>query len=158
MNNFPAMTEEQRELEIASVKEMRSHVDFWGHASGLDAEFLMRCADAYLAMLTTEPVGEVVSMKATVLDGMIDVSTTKVIRNASSIKRLPSGTKLFTTPPAPVLRVPDGWKLVPIEPTEAMMLNESGCQHHAWDDANCPMRESRRIIWKHMIETAPEVE
>lgn len=54
--------------------------------------------------------------------------------------------------------VPDGWKLVPMVPTEAMMLNESGCQHHAWDDANCPMRESRRIIWKHMIEAAPEVE
>lgn len=109
MNNFPAMTEAQRELEIASVKEMRSHVDFWGHASGFDAEFLMRCADAYLAMLTAEPVGEVVSMKATVLDGMVDVRTTKVIRNASSIKRLPSGTKLYPAPPAPVLRVPIGW-------------------------------------------------
>lgn len=53
--------------------------------------------------------------------------------------------------------VPAGWKLVPIEPTEAMMLNKSGCQHHSWDDADCPMRESRRIIWKHMIEAAPEV-
>lgn len=53
--------------------------------------------------------------------------------------------------------IPAGWVLVPIEPTEAMMLNKSGCQHHAWDDDNCPMRESRRIIWKHMIEAAPEV-
>lgn len=53
--------------------------------------------------------------------------------------------------------IPAGWVLVPIEPTEAMMLNKSGCQHHAWDYDNCPMRESRRIIWKHMIEAAPEV-
>ncbi|MEB5973455.1 LexA family transcriptional regulator [Pantoea dispersa] len=53
--------------------------------------------------------------------------------------------------------IPAGWMLVPIEPTEEMMLNKSGCQHHAWDDDKCPMRESRRIIWKHMIEAAPEV-
>ena len=53
--------------------------------------------------------------------------------------------------------IPAGWVLVPIEPTEAMMLNKSGCLHHAWDDEYCPMRESRRIIWKHMIEAAPEV-
>ncbi|WP_455853164.1 hypothetical protein [Pantoea endophytica] len=52
---------------------------------------------------------------------------------------------------------PAGWVLVPIEPTEKMMLNRSGCQKHDWNDFSCPMRESRRLIWKHMIEAANEV-
>lgn len=51
--------------------------------------------------------------------------------------------------------IPDGWKLVPVEPTEAMMLHKSGCQHHAWDDADCAMRQTRRLVWAHMLAAAP---
>lgn len=51
--------------------------------------------------------------------------------------------------------VPDGWKLVPVEPTKEMMLHKSGCQHHAWDDAECSMRQTRRLVWAHMIAAAP---
>ena len=51
----------------------------------------------------------------------------------------------------------DGWKLVPVEPTPEMMLHGSDCQHHAWNDKECPMRNSRRSIWKHMCEAAPEL-
>ena len=54
--------------------------------------------------------------------------------------------------------IPDGWKLVPIEPTEAMMLHKSGCQHHAWDDQDCAMRQTRRLIWSHMLAAAPQQE
>lgn len=32
------------------------------------------------------------------------------------------GQKLYTDPPAPALRVPEGWKLVPVEPTKEMRL------------------------------------
>lgn len=53
--------------------------------------------------------------------------------------------------------VPEGWKLVPVEPTPEMMLHGSDCQHHAWNDKECPMRNSRRSIWKHMCEAAPEL-
>jgi hypothetical protein len=53
--------------------------------------------------------------------------------------------------------IPDGWKLVPVEPTPEMMLHGSNCQHHPWDDKECPMRNSRRSIWKHMCEAAPEL-
>lgn len=56
--------------------------------------------------------------------------------------------------PAPV--VPDGWVMVPKEPTEAMMLHNSGCQHHAWDDPDCAMRQTRRLIWSHMLAAAPQ--
>lgn len=61
---------------------------------------------------------------------------------------------LYAVPQAP--EVPAGYVLVPIEPTEAMMLNESSCQHHAWDDPDCSMRQTRRFIWKHMVEAAPK--
>lgn len=56
--------------------------------------------------------------------------------------------------PAPV--VPDGYVMVPKEPTEAMMLHNSGCQHHAWDDPDCAMRQTRRLIWSHMLAAAPQ--
>jgi hypothetical protein len=54
--------------------------------------------------------------------------------------------------------IPDGYVLVPVEPTEAMMLHKSGCQHHAWDDQDCVMRQTRRLIWSHMIAAAPQQE
>ncbi|MFE4125374.1 hypothetical protein ACFX4S_08950 [Kosakonia sp. YIM B13605] len=57
--------------------------------------------------------------------------------------------------PVTAATVPDGWKLVPVEPTEAMMLHKSGCQHHAWDDADCAMRQTRRLVWAHMLAAVP---
>lgn len=53
--------------------------------------------------------------------------------------------------------IPDGYVLVPREPTEAMMLHKSGCQHHAWDDPDCAMRQTRRLIWSHMLAAAPQL-
>lgn len=52
--------------------------------------------------------------------------------------------------------IPDGYVMVPKEPTEAMMLHNSGCQHHAWDDPDCAMRQTRRLIWSHMLAAAPQ--
>lgn len=51
---------------------------------------------------------------------------------------------------------PPGYVMVPKEPTEAMMLHNSGCQHHAWDDPDCAMRQTRRLIWSHMLSAAPQ--
>lgn len=52
--------------------------------------------------------------------------------------------------------IPDGYVMVPKEPTEAMMLHKSGCQHHAWDDPDCAMRQTRRLIWSHMLAAATQ--
>lgn len=52
--------------------------------------------------------------------------------------------------------IPDGYVMVPKEPTEAMMLHNSGCQHHAWDDPDCAMRQTRRLIWSHMLAAASQ--
>lgn len=49
--------------------------------------------------------------------------------------------------------IPDGYVMVPKEPTE-VMLHKSGCQHHAWDDPDCAMRQTRRLIWSHMLTAA----
>lgn len=51
---------------------------------------------------------------------------------------------------------PPGYVMMPKEPTEAMMLHNSGCQHHAWDDPDCAMRQTRRLIWSHMLAAAPQ--
>ncbi|MHB9319283.1 DUF551 domain-containing protein [Phytobacter diazotrophicus] len=51
--------------------------------------------------------------------------------------------------------VPDGYVLVPVDPTPEMMLHKSCCQHHAWNDPDCPMRETRRLVWSHMLAAAP---
>lgn len=51
---------------------------------------------------------------------------------------------------------PPGYVMVPKEPTEAMMLHNSGCQHHAWDDPDCAMRQTRRLILSHMLAAAPQ--
>jgi hypothetical protein len=47
------------------------------------------------------------------------------------------------------------FKLVPVEPTETMMLNGSGCKRHAFDDMGCVNRELRRGIWDNMLAAAP---
>ncbi|MEL0550180.1 hypothetical protein QFI96_000435, partial [Raoultella sp. TW_WC1a-1] len=52
--------------------------------------------------------------------------------------------------------IPEGYVMVPKEPTEAMMLHNSGCQHHAWDDPDCAMRQTRRLVWSHMLSAAPQ--
>lgn len=52
--------------------------------------------------------------------------------------------------------IPDGYVMVPKEPTEAMMLHKSGCQRHAWDDPDCAMRQTRRLVWSHMLAAAPQ--
>ena len=41
-------------------------------------------------------------------------------------QQLQHGTLLFTCPPAPQSTVPNGWKLVPIEPTDEMISATKG--------------------------------
>lgn len=68
-----------------------------------------------------------------------------------------SSKPLYALPgvqPAP--SVPAGWKLVPIEPTEEMMMRDSSCQKHAHDDQSCVHRTNRRWIWETMLAAAPE--
>lgn len=107
--------------------------------SHAEIEELARMA---LAAMDSEPVAEVLSNRPGNDTSTIDVA-------------LPVGAQLYLhAQPEPV--VPDGYVMVPIEPTEAMMLHNSGCQHHAWDDPDCAMRQTRRLIWSHMLAAAPQ--
>ncbi|MEH5097491.1 hypothetical protein PO486_06285 [Atlantibacter hermannii] len=76
-----------------------------------------------------------------------------VLRNAPSAPSDSQGKKRGNSPV-----IPDGYALVPVEPTKEMMLHKSGCQRHAWDDADCPMRQTRRLVWGRMIEAVPKQE
>lgn len=79
---------------------------------------------------------------------------------ASPVCTCPSGDGSLRWPcpvhPGNSPAIPDGYVMVPKEPTEAMMLHNSGCQHHAWDDPDCAMRQTRRLIWSHMLAAAPQ--
>ena len=59
------------------------------------------------------------------------------------LEHFSDGTKFYTSPPAPVA-APDGWKLVPVEPTELMICR--GDQNYSWSVAK---------IYKAMIADAP---
>lgn len=65
--------------------------------------------------------------------------------------------RMYQATPGSSPVIPDGYVMVPKEPTEAMMLHKSGCQHHAWDDPDCAMRQTCRLIWSHMLAAAPQL-
>lgn len=55
--------------------------------------------------------------------------------------------------PVTAASVPDGWKLVPVEPTWEM-LSADGCKEHH-DGQKCLHHDNRRRIWRAMLAAAP---
>lgn len=161
MNNFPAMTEERRQ-ELIELCEavLAGHVQYGGDSNEED---IYKTA---LAALTAKPVGTIrIEMD---WNAHRNVATLDM-REDLVAADMATGDKLFTAPPAPVLRVPDGWKLVPIEPTEDMVIRGfeskpdqfwstpeewaeyegmSGCQQAA---------HKARLCYAAMLAAAPEV-
>ncbi|TWC17114.1 hypothetical protein FBY06_11838 [Pseudomonas sp. SJZ085] len=66
------------------------------------------------------------------------------VRGADGAEAYEELTSVLADPPAPVAVAPEGWKLVPIEPTELMIRR--GDQNYSWSVAK---------IYKAMIEDAP---
>ena len=62
------------------------------------------------------------------------------------------GTKLYTQPPR--AGVPDGWKLVPIEPSPEMIRRGFGAFMAAHDEMFCK-NEPIAPIWRCMLSAAP---
>lgn len=60
---------------------------------------------------------------------------------------------LYTAPPATAPAVPDGWKLVPVEPIWEM-LSADGCKEHH-NGQPCLHHDNRRRIWSAMLAAAP---
>ncbi|MFV9233387.1 DUF551 domain-containing protein [Citrobacter freundii] len=76
-------------------------------------DHMLELARNALASLEAEPVGEVSEQRdGLVMDGTVDLggaSTHRIIKGASKMKRLPLGTKFYTTPPAPANAEPVAW-------------------------------------------------
>lgn len=82
--------------------------------------------------------------------------------------QLPHGTELYTAPPAPV--VPDGWVVVPVEPTESMVIDGFESEpdkffsdKKEWkayrDMSGCQQAAHRaKLCWGAMISAAPKPE
>lgn len=68
----------------------------------------------------------------------------KIDSNSRDAMFAKNNATVVTSPPAPVAVVPDGWKLVPVEPTELMIRR--GDQNYSWSVSK---------IYKAMIEDAP---
>ncbi len=52
--------------------------------------------------------------------------------------------------------IPDGWVIVPIDPTWSM-LSADGCSKHH-DGQECSHHENRKRIWRAMLDAAPKQE
>lgn len=132
MNNFPSMTEEQRQELIKMAKIL---------SSGVEGNLIANLAKVALAALTARPVGIVrIEMDWNTHRNVATLD----MRGDLVAADMATGDKLFTAPPAPVLRVPDGWKLVPVEPTKEMW--------DAYDDAPDDIDSE----WHAMLMAAPE--
>jgi hypothetical protein len=81
---------------------------------------------------------------------------------------LPHGTRLYTVPPTP--GVPNGWMMVPIEPTEHMIMegfesepDEDFSNPEVWEAyqamSGCQQAAHRaKLCWTAMINAAPKME
>ena len=62
--------------------------------------------------------------------------------------------------PAPAVNladlVPDGWRLVPANPTWEMLAADGCNKHH--EEQDCSHHENRKRIWRAMLEAAPKPE
>lgn len=133
------ITKERIELFVKSPLE-----------NGLTRSEQMELARIALAALEAESVGEVSEKRhGLVMDGTVDLggkSTYRIIKGEKEMKRLPFGTKFYIAPPAPV--VPDGYALVPVEPTRQMMAQG----HFAMKGTD---RGKFMRIYQAMITAAP---
>ncbi|HFO0273385.1 TPA: DUF551 domain-containing protein, partial [Enterobacter asburiae] len=95
--------------QAQSVSDLKAGYTL-GHA---DVAILNELARIALASLEAEPVGEVSEQRdGLVMDGTVDLggaSTHRIIKGASKMKRLPLGTKFYTSPPAPANAEPVAW-------------------------------------------------
>ena len=126
------MNAEQKKIALECIR-------LWG------SEDLSDCAGDQMAALLQElvdaPEPEPVARVTGYYAGYLSIATVDG-------RVLSAGTALYLAPPAP--SVPDGWKLVPVEPTPEMM--RSGM--------NVPINKAARhnAVYRSMLEAAPQPE
>ncbi|UIL53963.1 hypothetical protein LZU96_08565 [Pantoea agglomerans] len=158
------MTEEQKQALIGLCK---IEIKRWKAASESDPNmrYMVELMVVALSALTAEPVADVVSWNHPVENRTCAVQLRR-------FDLLPG--ELFTAPPAPAAhlagQVPDGWKLVPVEPTEEMIIegfesrpDESFSEPAVWKKysqlSGCQQAAYKaQLCWAAMLAAAPEVE
>lgn len=113
-------------------------------------------AHALLAVLDAKPAVEVVGK----IGGLV---------KAISFEGAPSvgcGSLLYAAPKATIdeshgaaVAVPDGWKMVPVEPTREMIAKihpiAHGTCHHCFATVNPDCEENVKLSWQDMLAAAP---
>lgn len=124
------------------TKEQLQQIIETDHVQCGEASSLARIA---LASLEAEPVGEVSEQRdGLVMDGTVDLggaSTHRIIKGASKMKRLPLGTKFYTTPPAPANAEPVAWlwshRKHPSEVTPVRPEDDERAEGAHWSGWSC---------------------
>ncbi|MEE2279253.1 hypothetical protein [Klebsiella pneumoniae] len=134
-----------REESVQAVFDLKA-----GYRLGFaDIEILKRVARMALAAMQSEPVAEVVSIY-----GDPEAFGEREIRPLIGIQQMPYGTKLYRhAQPAPV--VPDGYVMVPKEPTDEMIAAAMNCEDVLFnsDDSFCVQFGN---IYEAMLAAAPQ--
>ncbi|ECF9074714.1 TPA_asm: hypothetical protein G4P39_004834 [Salmonella enterica subsp. enterica serovar Muenchen] len=152
------MTTITREQQKQILIDTANHVISRDNTSPY-SENLRELARIALASLEEKPVGEVSEKRyGLVMDGTVDLggeSTYRIIKGEKAMKRLPLGTKFYIAPPAPV--VPDGYALVPVEPTDEMIAAAMNCEDVLFnsDESFCVQFGN---IYEAMLAAAPQPE
>jgi hypothetical protein len=84
--------------------------------------------------------------------GRIDESESGMFVDFYPDRDLPLGAEVYTTPPS-AAGVPDGWRLVPIEPTEEML---DAATMHDTTPRDASIDQWNRDTWSFMLDAAPE--
>lgn len=150
------------------IVQAREEVAFWRERDELipsqQTAIRLRLAEITLAALTAEPVYFVE------IEGDQDINAGRITGGKRpDLGLLPDGINhLYAAPPAPV--VPDGYALVPIIPTEDMIINgfeaelrEEFRDPDAWEAyeamSGCEQAALRaKWCWVAMVKAAPQQE
>ena len=148
---YPKLLEQTSpELLYRGDGDLRDEIDHW-QARALKAE---------AALSQQEPVGEVYSISAMRRDEEA-YATIRLLHRASDqwCLRVRTGDKLYTSPPpAAQPAVPEGMALVPIEPTDEMLLNvdeEVGGHCYSCTRWKANYDDCRRV-WASMLSAAQQ--
>ncbi|WP_208952137.1 hypothetical protein [Rahnella sp. ChDrAdgB13] len=148
MNNDLEQFSEER------LKDMQKHVTAGMTLGHADALLIRQALDVALSAKQDKAIGYVES-KTT--------GTDRFILKGFYEQDINIGDRLYTTPhPAHTEQViPDGWKLVPIEPTHEMKLQVHpiavGTCHNCGCEVNPDCEDNVLLSWQDMLAAAPVV-
>ncbi|MDQ0019051.1 hypothetical protein [[Curtobacterium] plantarum] len=156
------MSEEEKQALTGLCK---IEIKRWKAASesNPNMRYMAKLMEIALAALTAQPVAWISSGEQAIFSRLKKHSAVEV--GLFNVQRFSDDTPLFTSAP-----IPTGWKVVPIEPTERMViagfeseLDEDFSEPEVWEAfqkmSGCQQAAYKaRLCWAAMLAAAPEVE